>query len=184
MGFLLFMETKRKHFHPPHLPPLPGCCHYCVYMLRVPVSLACLDTPKVFFFFFLCLRKLFYNHNWKRHAGPCIWPLRTKAGDQQPLSEEGRVEVFFLLTGMKQTALSVVKIKQPVHFLWTLPDSWRAGRTGGHFSFKRRRWFLLHKIAICHVFGSFQVRKRCRTECSFQCCVIRRIHREAAWLKY
>lgn len=42
-GFSIIYGDKEEASFPP-----PGCCHYCVYMLRIPASPACLDTPKAF----------------------------------------------------------------------------------------------------------------------------------------
>lgn len=144
MAFLLFMETKRKHLTPSWL-----------------LSLLCLHAKNPSLFGKpqhakgSCMRKLFYNHNWNLYTSHHFWPLRTKARDQQPLFEEGMVEVLFLLTGMKQTTLSVIKIKQPGHFLWTSSDTLRAGRTCRHFSLKRKYCYCCAKHSFEKHFFSF-----------------------------
>lgn len=112
MAFLLFMERKRKHLSPSWLLSL-----LCLHAKNPSLSGMPRHAKGS------CMRKLFYNRNWNLYTSHCFWPLRTKARDQQLLFEEGIVEVLFLLTWMKQTALSVIKIKQPVHFLWTSSDT-------------------------------------------------------------
>lgn len=142
MAFLLFMETKRKHLPPSWLLSL-----LCLHSKNPSLSGIPRHAKGS------CMRKLFFHHNWNLYTSHCFWPLRTKARDQQPVFEEGIVEVLFLLTVMKQAALSVIKIKQPVHFLRTSSVTQRAGCTCGHFSLKRKCCYCCVKFQLAKHFS-------------------------------